>query len=122
MNKKIKILTSVSGIALCGLCFIPFMSSCNAGKAQFINHRGLSSREFENTKEAFIAAGKQKHTFGIETDVYLTEYTIPSIPPTLVCAHDLNPFRVGPNPDVTIDPMARDAGYMEGGDYEPACV
>lgn len=42
------------------------------GKPPFIAHRGLSGLETENTRAAFIEAGKRSY-FGIETDVHRTK-------------------------------------------------
>jgi glycerophosphoryl diester phosphodiesterase len=37
--------------------------------SKLIAHRGLSSRAFENTEEAFLLAADHSAVFGIETDV-----------------------------------------------------
>jgi hypothetical protein len=94
------------------LLFVPFfispilLTSCNSNimtSAQFVLHRGLSSRHFENTAESFESAGKSS-AFGIETDIYLTKNDTNGNHP-LVCVHDVNPFRVESN-------KTRDAGYL----------
>lgn len=53
---------------------------------KFIAHRGLSSKYYENSEEAFAAAGKSDFFYGIETDVYFTADGVP------VCSHDDNAF------------------------------
>ncbi len=53
---------------------------------KFIAHRGLSSQCFENSKEAFLRAGKSPFFFGIETDIWLTADG------KWLCAHDNDPF------------------------------
>lgn len=55
-------------------------------ETKFVAHRGLSSEYYENTKEAFIAAGESDFFYAIETDIWLTSDGI------WVCAHDANPF------------------------------
>lgn len=53
---------------------------------KFIAHRGLRSKYFENSEEAFTAAGKSDFFYGIETDVYFTADGVP------VCVHNDKAF------------------------------
>lgn len=53
---------------------------------KFIAHRGLSSKYYENSEEAFVAAGRSAFFYGIETDVHFTSDGVP------VCAHDDKAF------------------------------
>ncbi len=53
---------------------------------EFIAHRGYSDKYFQNTVQAFEAAGKEKFFQGIETDVRMTKDGV------FVCSHDDNPF------------------------------
>jgi glycerophosphoryl diester phosphodiesterase len=93
MNKKLMLSFSSLILLIC-TPFI-FVSCSSSNKITYNAHRGLSSQYFENTKDAFIAAGQNKYFDGIETDVYLTmDYNI-------VCSHAKNPFRVLPS-DQTI--------------------
>jgi len=55
-------------------------------EVRYIAHRGLSSVYYENTADAFIAAGESRFFYGIETDVWLT------VDGVWMCAHDDNPF------------------------------
>jgi glycerophosphoryl diester phosphodiesterase len=38
------------------------ISNCSFNNVQYVMHRGLSSRYFENTVDSFTAAGKTKST------------------------------------------------------------
>ena len=51
-----------------------------------IAHRGYSAKYFDNTAEAFEAAGKEGFFYGIETDIRLTKDGV------WVCSHDDDPF------------------------------
>lgn len=53
---------------------------------KFIAHRGLSSKHYENSEEAFLAAAKSDFFYGIETDIYFTADNV------ALCSHDENPF------------------------------
>ena len=53
---------------------------------RFIAHRGLSSKFYENSEQAFIAAAESDFFYGIETDVYFTADGV------AVCAHDDDAF------------------------------
>lgn len=53
---------------------------------RFIAHRGLSSKYYENSEDAFVAAGESGFFYGIETDVYFTADGV------AVCSHDDDPF------------------------------
>ena len=87
---KLKKIVVVAIMATPLIVALPFITSCNSGsKIKYNAHRGLSSEYFENTKEAFQAAGRSKYVNGIETDVYLTSDR------NIICAHAKNPFRVG---------------------------
>lgn len=61
--------------------------------SKFIAHRGLSSLYYQNSEDAFLAAGKSNFFYGIETDVWLTSDG------HWVCCHDAAPFE---NRDVKI--------------------
>lgn len=58
-----------------------------ADTVRYIAHRGLSSVYYENTAEAFLAAGESAFFYGIETDVWKTADGV------WVCAHDNTPFK-----------------------------
>lgn len=60
---------------------------------RYIAHRGLSSVYYQNSEQAFAAAGQSDFFYGIETDVWLTKDG------KWVCCHDKNPFA---DPSVTI--------------------
>jgi hypothetical protein len=68
-------------------------TSCSTSSVHYVLHRGLSSRYFENTKDAFNGAGQSKNVWGIETDIYLTKTLAADNSHPLVCAHDINPYR-----------------------------
>ena len=53
---------------------------------RFIAHRGLSSRFYQNSEKAFLAAAESPFFYGIETDVWFTKDN------KWVCCHDNNPF------------------------------
>lgn len=53
---------------------------------KFIAHRGLSSKYYENSEEAFLAAAESDFFYGIETDVYFTADGVP------VCVHNDKTF------------------------------
>lgn len=53
---------------------------------RYIAHRGLSSVYYQNSEQAFAAAGQSDFFYGIETDVWLTKDG------KWVCCHDQNPF------------------------------
>ena len=62
------------------------LSDIRQEETRYIAHRGLSSRFYENTAEAFEAAGLSDFFYGIETDIWRTadgQY---------VCTHDEYPF------------------------------
>lgn len=56
---------------------------------KFIAHRGLSSKYYENSEDAFVAAAKSKFFYGIETDVHFTADGV------AVCSHDNDAFEDG---------------------------
>lgn len=53
---------------------------------KFIAHRGYSTKYFQNTVQAFEAAGKESFFQAIETDVRMTKDGV------FVCSHDDDPF------------------------------
>lgn len=53
---------------------------------KIIAHRGLSSKFYENSEEAFLVAAKSSFFYGIETDVHFTADGV------AVCSHDDNAF------------------------------
>ncbi|MDR2369759.1 MAG: hypothetical protein LBD63_03985 [Mycoplasmataceae bacterium] len=109
--RLIKLLTPISLLGVFALGTSISATSCTSKtNIQYILHRGLSSRHFENTTESFEAAGKTKSIWGIETDIYLTKNDTGNNHP-LVCTHDINPFRQATT-------LKRDAGYNQGDDYQ----
>lgn len=58
----------------------------NESGTKFIAHRGYSAKYFQNTVQAFEAAGKESFFQAIETDVRMTKDGV------FVCSHDDNPF------------------------------
>lgn len=79
------IVLTVFIIVIAILYFIP-ASEPLVGQTKYIAHRGLSSRYYENTYDAFKYAGSSSFFYGIETDIYRTGDG------HFVCAHDMTPF------------------------------
>lgn len=82
-------LTAVLAIALFAVSGIVLKNKENREalkNVRFIAHRGLSSKYYENSEEAFLAAAQRDFFYGIETDIYFTADNI------AVCSHDDNPF------------------------------
>jgi glycerophosphoryl diester phosphodiesterase len=107
MRKKnflIKLIGSTLVIGTSMTLAVVGLTSCWQSGVKYVMHRGLSSEYFENTTASFEAAGKLRNTWGIETDIYLTENDNNKHP--LVCAHDVNPFRADTGTGLT-----RNAGY-----------
>jgi glycerophosphoryl diester phosphodiesterase len=66
-----------------------FVSGCTQHiHTEYFAHRGLSSQEFENTKQSFLAAAQNKYCDGVETDTYLTSDL------NVICSHAKNPYRL----------------------------
>lgn len=98
MKSKIKEIISLTALAILTILLGIFLffglgiayrvyEYKNAFKdVKFIAHRGLCSKYFENSEEAFVAAGKSDFFYGIETDVYFTEDGVP------VCVHNDKAF------------------------------
>ncbi len=55
-------------------------------QTRYIAHRGLSSKYYQNTRDAFYYAGQTDFFYGIETDLFFTKDQ------KIVCSHDNNPF------------------------------
>lgn len=95
-SKILKIVTVLIAVVLVcfwsALAFITVNGVADAGAwnpaagTKFIAHRGYSEKYFENTYQAFAAAGKESFFQGIETDVYMTKDGV------FLCSHDDNPF------------------------------
>lgn len=105
MKSKTKVVISLSALAvltvLLGIMFFFFLGSTYR-KAEykeafegvkFIAHRGLSSKYYENSEEAFIGAAESDFFYGIETDVHFTSDGVP------VCSHNDDTFE---NADITV--------------------
>ncbi len=94
-KKAISIITVVTAvILLCCWIFVAvlYLNTVDAGKynekigVRFIAHRGYSGKYFQNTIEAFEAAGVNGFFQGVETDVRATSDGV------FVCSHDDDPF------------------------------
>lgn len=73
----------------------------NKGNVLMIAHRGVSGLERENTKEAFILAGKKTY-YGIETDIHVTKDG------KFIVCHDHNILRV-----TGVDLVIEDSNYED---------
>jgi glycerophosphoryl diester phosphodiesterase len=60
--KCLKLLIPTVGLGFLSIGAILSTTSCSQNKVQYVMHRGLSSRYFENTAKAFEEAGKAKST------------------------------------------------------------
>ncbi|MEA4863164.1 MAG: glycerophosphodiester phosphodiesterase family protein [Victivallaceae bacterium] len=85
-------------------------------KIRFVAHRGESSVAPENTREAFVLAWRNRVSWGVETDVYLTTDNV------LVCMHDPNTRRTcGVDWNVREHSLAQlktlDAGVWKGAQW-----
>lgn len=65
---------------------VPGTDYTDYSTTRFIAHRGLSSKCYQNTEGAFLAASKEDFFWGIETDIWQTSDGV------WVCCHDENPF------------------------------
>lgn len=89
MKRVIKLFSILVIILIIGIIISLLMMNNNGyevAKTKFIAHRGLSSEYYENSEQAFLAAGQSSFFYGIETDIWLTKDGV------WLCAHDINPF------------------------------
>lgn len=82
-------ISAAIGIVLIAMTCIAlkyYQSMDTLKNVKFIAHRGLSSKYYENSEKAFLAAAKSDFFYGIETDVYFTADNV------AVCSHDNDAF------------------------------
>ena len=82
-------ISATIGIVLIAMTCIAlkyYQSMDTLKNVKFIAHRGLSSKYYENSEKAFLAAAKSDFFYGIETDVYFTADNV------AVCSHDNDAF------------------------------
>lgn len=83
----IVVIAVIAGLAVLGIFMKKKENLAVFKDVKFIAHRGLSSKYYENSEEAFIGAARSDFFYGIETDIYFTKDEV------AVCSHDDNAFK-----------------------------